>query len=186
MESILEYKKKIHGLSCKNENAMFMNADNEKALAVFVELFKRAKSRIRLFSGSLLNLEVSNNPQFISALSDFLEREGVKLEILLNNYQENEMRNTALFKRLSYYKGGGTDISMKRTDRKLYFSRPGQEKTECHFCVCDSTSYRLEIDIVNRSAICNFNDSVGAEILIARFDEMFNKSEEIVFPDVRK
>lgn len=181
METIEEYKKKIHDLSCKNESIMFMNADNEKALSVFVELFHRAEKRVRLYSGSLVNQEVSNDTQFISALSDFLEKDGVKLEILLNDYREGEFENTPLFKRLLYYQCNGSDITIRRTDKKLFFARPGQEKTECHFCVCDLASYRLEIDIENRSAICNFNDTVGAGVLIERFDEMFNQSEIIIF-----
>lgn len=186
METIISYKRKIHGLSKNNENAMFMNADNEKALAVFVELFHRAQQRIRLFAGSLLNEEVSNNPQYISALSDFLEKDGVKLEILLNEPDEEKMKNTPLCKRLAYFKRSGSDITIRRTDSKLFFPRPGQERTECHFCVCDNNSFRLEIDIVNRSAICNFNDTKGAAVLIERFDEMFNNSEEISFSDAKR
>lgn len=181
METIDDYKKKIHSLSCNNESIMFMNADNEKALSVFVELFHRANEMIRLYSGALVNTEVSNNPQFIAALSDFLEKDGVKLEILLNDYRECLFENTPLYKRLSFYNSNGSDITIRRTEKKLYFARPGQEKTECHFCVCDLASYRLEIDIENRSAICNFNDTVGAGVLIERFDEMFNQSEIIVF-----
>lgn len=183
METITSYRRKIHSLSKNNENAMFMNADNEKALTVFVELFHRAQQHIRLFSGALLNEEVSNNPLYISALSDFLEKDGVKLEILLNDPDETIMRNTPLYKRLSFYKSAGADITIRKTDRKLFFSRPGQEKSECHFCVCDNSSFRLEIDIVNRSAICNFNDTKWASVLIERFDEMFNDSVEIRFSD---
>jgi hypothetical protein len=183
METISSYKRKIHILSRNNENTAFMNADNEKALAVFVELFHRAQQRVRLFSGSLLNEEVSNNSQYISALSDFLEKEGVKLEILLNKPDEEKIRNTPLYKRLTYYKNAGTDITIRKTDRKLYFLKSEHERTECHFCVCDNNSFRLEIDIVNRSAICNFNDTTGASILIKKFDEMFNDSEEIFFLD---
>lgn len=179
MDSILEYKNRIHGFSEKNENRVFMSADEQRALAVFVELFNRAQQRIRLFSGALLNSEVSNDPQFVEAISNFLERKSAKLEVLLNKADEEAMKESPLFKRLAYYQSIGADVVIRKTNKKLIFKRTEQDKKECHFCVCDESSFRLEFDIERRASMCNFNDPVVARKLISLFDEMFPISEMI-------
>ena len=48
------------------------------------------------------------------------------------------------------------------------------EKKPVNFCVADGIMYRLENDIVKRTAICNFGNSDKAVPMEKVFDEVFN------------
>lgn len=174
--TIEDYKEYIHYLSQNNENRIFLNSDDEKATAVFVELFNKAKDHIRMFSGSLSNGVTSNNA-YISAISDFIEKGG-NLDILLNSYTKEKALNSDFLKRIAFFSLKGKNVTIKKSNDHPYLAN-GSDKKEVHFTIVDDNAYRLETDIDLRMSICNMNDSAMAKNLSTFFDGLFVKAEII-------
>lgn len=170
-----EYRKFIHYLSSNNIDRVFLNSDEDKMLSVFIEMFKSAQKEFRLFSGSLTNDSV-NTSEYIEALSDFIEKDGSALYILLNNYQEDKIKDSDLFRRLAYYQANGHNIILKYTTKELYF-KGDKEKIPVHLAVGDQESFRLETNIEKRTAICNMHNPEIARGYISVFDDIFNGND---------
>lgn len=183
------YRKFVKLMAKTNADRMFLNSDEEHALEVLVQLIQLSKEKIQIFAGSLCE-HIGNKPEYIVALSEFIERGGI-LNILLNRYDEEKAKNSNLYKRLAYYKANGKQIIVKSTKGKPYFSNDADKK-EVHFTVGDRKSYRLETDIENRTAECNFNNPEIAGMIANFFDKLFadSGSEEIniekIFDDGNK
>lgn len=150
-------------------NKDFANSDEEHAIEVLVRIFEQSKKNIRIFAQSLCS-DVPNNPRYIVALSDFIERDGT-VEIIVNKYNENMVSQSNLFKRLSFYLSQGKYIKVYRTDAVPYLSND-PDKKEIHFTIGDELSYRIETDIEKRTAVCNFNNPNRAKILVDFFNRI--------------
>ena len=168
MTSVSDYSKFVSGLAENKENRIFLNSDEEHGLFVYVNLLKIAQNQIRIFAGRLCE-HIGNKPEFVEAISDFIERDGI-VSILLNNYDENIIVKSPLFKRLAYYVSEKKNISVKATEATACLGSNGQ----VHFAVADDAAYRLEIDVVERTAQCNFNNATIAAKLIKVFDSVFD------------
>ncbi len=175
-EELKEYREFVESLARGNNgegvNRTFLNSDKDKALIVLVELFKSAKETIRIFAANLCH-DVGSEREYIEALSDFIEKNG-SLKILLNSYNEEDAKNSNLFKRLAYYQSEGKNVVIKRTSIRPYFVGD-EKKKEVHFTVADNKGFRIETDIDNRTARCNFNCPEEAEGVVKFFDEEFVK-----------
>ena len=101
MKTISEYSIFVSELAKNRENRIFLNSDEEHGLIVYVNLLKSAKKQIRIFAGRLCE-HIGNKPEFVEAISEFIENNG-QVSILLNNYDEKIIVNSPLFKRLAYY-----------------------------------------------------------------------------------
>ena len=164
----------ITQLANSKSNVEFLNSDEEHALAVLVQIIKSAQSTLRIFAGALCST-VPSNPEYISALSDFIEKGG-KLVITLNAFSPEDATNSNLFKRLAYYIELGKDIHIYRTNAHPYLvSDPF--KNEIHFTIGDDCSYRVETDIVKKTAKCNFNNPEAAANLIEFFDKIIANND---------
>lgn len=179
MKTYIEY---ISQLSYNREDKDFANSDEEHAIEVLVKIFEQSKEFVRIFARSLCNNEVSNSPKYIAALSDFIERGG-KVEIAINLYNEEDIRQSNLFKRLSYYLADGKHIQIYKTDAKPYLTND-PDKKEVHFTIGDSIAYRLETDIEKRTAVCNFNSPERANTLIVFFEKIKEASQVVNLQDV--
>lgn len=172
MNNISEYKYFVRSLAENMEDRMFLNSDEEKAIVVLVELIRKAQSELRIFAGSLCN-SIGDNSEYITAISEFIERSG-KVYILLNNYDSICAKNSNLYRRLAYYISQGKEIYVKSTDAKPYRT-DDEERKPVHFTVGDRTSYRIETDVEKRTAECNFNSHEVANTIADFFDSLFNK-----------
>lgn len=169
-----DYKRFIHGLAENNINRVFLNSDEGKMLDVFTELFNHSQNEVRIFAGSLCN-QTTNSCEYIEALSDFIDRNG-KLIILLNSFNENEAKNSNLYKRLAYYQSEKENsVKIRTTDSKPYIIIRN-EKQYVHLAIGDAKFYRLETDIDARTAICNTTDSETAFKYRQFFDKIWEKS----------
>ena len=159
-------------------NRQFMNSDKQKALIVLVELFKSATDTVRIFAANLCQ-NVGTESEYVEALSDFIEKNG-KVRILLNAFDENLAKTSILFKRLAYYKSINKDVVVKKTTIRPYFVGDETRK-EVHFTIADKKGYRIETDINQRTAKCNFNNPDEVTKFITFFDQAFDKdtNEEI-------
>lgn len=168
------YQDFVKALSESGENRTFLNSDEDHALDVLVRLFQVSQKEVRIFAGCLCK-HVGNKPEYVVSLSEFIERGG-RLFILLNNFDEECAKTSNLYKRLAYYKSKDMPVFVKSTSSKPYrVSDP--EKKEVHFTIGDKNAYRIETDIVQRTAECNFNNPVLAEETANFFDALFNRND---------
>lgn len=164
----------ITQLANSKSNIEFLNSDEEHALAVLCQIIRSAEHTLRIFAGALCS-EVPSSPEYISAISDFIEKGG-KLVVALNAFSREEATNSNLFKRLAYYIELGKDIHIYGTGAHPYLvSDP--LKNEIHFTIGDECSYRVETDIVKKTAKCNFNNPEAAANLIEFFDRIIANND---------
>lgn len=169
-----QYKEFVHCQALFKTGINFLNSDEDKMKTVYVEMLNNAKSEFRIFAGTLA-CDVTNSSDFIETLSDYIERGGC-LHILLNNYNEDAVLQSQLFKRLAYYKSIGRDIVVKISlDHPYILTAEGRK--DVHFALGDRNSYRLETDIEKRTAICNMNNPEKAVKFVNFFDQLFAKPE---------
>ncbi len=168
------YQDFVKALSEKRENRTFLNSDEDHALDVLVKLFEISQKKVRIFAGSLCK-HVGNKPEYVVALSEFIERGG-ELCILLNNYDEKCAKSSNLYKRLAYYKSKGCNVNVKSTSAKPY-RKADPEKKEVHFTIGDDMAYRIETDTEKRTAECNFNNPELAKKTAVFFDTLFENEE---------
>jgi hypothetical protein len=174
MKTYIEY---ISLLSYNKVNKDFSNSDEEHAIEVLVKIFEQSNDHIRIFAKSLCNNEVSNSPKYITALSDFIERGG-KVEIAVNSYDEEKIRQSNLFRRLAYYFTQKKEIKVYKAEAKPYISSDSERK-DVHFTIGDDVAYRLETDIEKRTAICNFNNPEKVKILIDLFERIKSTAQVV-------
>ena len=179
MKTYIEY---ISLLSHNRVNKDFSNSDEEHAIEVLVKIFEQSSVFVRIFAKSLCNNDVSNSPKYIAALSDFIEKGGT-VQIAVNSYVVSDVKQSNLFKRLSFYLSQGKKISIYKTDAKPFLAND-PEKKEVHFTIGDDNAYRLETDIQKRTAICNFNSPDRVKGLIDFFDKIIKSSESVNIQEV--
>lgn len=178
MKKYIEY---ISQLANERINKNFSNSDEDHALEVLIKIFEISNKTIRIFAGSLCS-DVPNHPHYVAALSDFIEREG-NVKILLNNFDQEQAKESNLFKRLAYYISLDKDIKLYTTTVKPYLTNDPQKKP-VHFTIGDENAYRVETDIERRTATCNYNNPEGTASLIVFFDKVVEtQAEEINLND---
>lgn len=173
-----QYRGAIKALASRRENKVFLNSSEEHALIVLSEIINDTQNDLRIFAGNLCN-SITEAPEYISAISRFIERDGV-LKILLNNYNEECLKNSSFYKRLAYFEKQGKPVTIKKTN--IHPQRESDpSKKEVHFTVGDERAYRLETDIENRTAEGNFNSPDVAKVLATWFDRVFEKETEAIY-----
>lgn len=155
---------------------MFTNCDEKHAIEVLIRLFEGAKDEIKIFAGCLCG-DVPDDPRYIAALSDFIERGG-KLIIMLNSFKRDKALSSNIFKRLAFYKKEGRQLDVLLTDAIPYI-QDGDNRKDVHFTVCDSKAYRLETDTNTMSAVCDFNNPEIAGKYSDFFDKVVKETEPI-------
>lgn len=176
IQEIIEYRRYVKFLADNNENRIFLNSDNEKAIVVFTELFAIAHSEVKIFAGCLSN-DVSNNGEYLSSINNFISKGG-HLKILLNAFNEEKAKESDLLKRLAFYQTKNLPVQVRLCNDKPYFDNDPEEK-EVHFTVVDSHAYRIETDIIARKSICNMNDNIMGHKLSDLFDSIFTRSVDL-------
>lgn len=171
-----DFKNMVSRLAKSGENRLFLNSSEEHAVVVLSEMFKNAKSSVRIFAGCLYE-HVGNSPEYIQSISDFIERNG-SVKILLNNYNPEAGAKSNLFKRLAYYQELGKAVEIRQTDAKPYLANDADKK-EVHFTIADEKAYRVETDTVQRAAACNFGGEALAKNFVAFFENLFKEASEI-------
>ena len=169
-----EYKNAVKYYADEKKDYLFHNQGSVHAKIIFENIFRTASDHIRIAANNLWNKDVVNTPEYLTALESFLDKPNTKLDILLINEPPiNEVRQECesniykmLFEHRAYRAGRiqihcGNGKSFKRKDKVI------------HFCTADGRMYRLESDVEQRSATCNFNDAEQTTILDINFDRNF-------------
>lgn len=152
---------------------LFHNEGNEHALIICSNIFKYAKSEIRIAANRLYNDEVVNTEKYINSMKSFLDRPDTKLRILITIAPPiNEVKKEGTFYGMIFehpaYKEGRVEIKHGRGS--CFMNADGNP---VNFCTADDIMYRYENDIVKRKAIANFGDSQMAKDLREKFDEIY-------------
>ena len=172
--SMLEYQQTVETFAKTGTNFLFHNQGNEHALIVFKSIFQNARRLICIAADSLANLEVANSDEYITSLKEYLNQENSRLQILLAN-PKPDMKKIPLFEMLKLhpaYQQGRIEI---KDGQGKNFRRNGNV---FHFCVADNRMYRIESDIDQRSAECNFGDMTKSALVLNLYSNAFNKISE--------
>lgn len=170
MISIEEYRQAIEFLALHKQNFSIHNVGNEHAKIVLSNIFLNARHTVRIVANTLRN-DVVDSQEYQDALCSFLSRDNALLQIIVSKLPNNvsENCNCNIYRRLSlnpaYAQGR---IKLRIAGKNLF--RIGDNPA--NFCVADGIMYRLENDIENRTAICNFGD-VSRSI---KFEQVFDKA----------
>lgn len=176
-----EYRRTVEAYAAQHENYLFHNEGNEHALIIFENIFKNANKTIRIAANNLCNSEVVDRAEYIDPLIKFLDNGGVLKNLLKDapNVDNDELRKTNSLYRALYnheaYKNG--NVQFKSGNGKCFHNSDGKE---VHFCTADGHMYRLENDIENRKALCNFGDSNKTKELDNVFDRVFDSINSVV------
>ena len=170
-----EYREAVESYADRKENYLFHNQGSEHAKIIFENMFRTAENHIRIAAESLWNDSVVNTPEYLAALSLFLDRPNSKLDILLINepdkkdVAEKEDYNLYSFLYLHPAFSEGR-IRIKSGEGKAFRD---SENNIIHFCTADERMYRLEDNVVLRTATANFNDEKMSKSLEELFDGIF-------------
>jgi hypothetical protein len=172
-----QYKAMLETLSRENSSTVISNSSTEHAAALIEALVRRAKSTIRIFSGSL-SKDVYANKSVVDAFISFLSRDSGFIEIIIQSpNSENEgtvvSDQSGLINKLLHTIGTSllTRVSVFKADDAL-------EDIEYHFMVVDGTAYRFEPDKTKHVAFATFNGVELGKKLNDKFDQMLTMSRQ--------
>ena len=164
-------------------NYLFHNRGNEHALIILSNIFRNAKSHIRIAANRLYNDEVVNTKEYIDSMKTFLDREGSLLSILITKrptieeVQEHGPENTfywMLYNHPAYRQGR---VTIKEGEGNSFKDADGNQ---VDFCTGDDRMFRMEQDVKERQAIANFRDPAYTGQLIKVFDEVYPRLNSVV------
>jgi hypothetical protein len=160
------YDQFVEQLAKDHVAQVFTNQSAAHALSILRNAFKYAKHDVNIFSGTLDSC-VYNDKELISEAKDFITRRNGIIRVLLQNAvddsrtkDENDFLNAIL--------SSGGHIKLTEDGHPL-------KNAEKHFFVSDTKAYRVELDIRERSAVCNFND----ETLGGQLNKLFTSSWDV-------
>jgi len=170
-DSLMEYLDAVDYCAVHRQSKVIQNKGNDHALVVFMSIFKEAKENIYLYAENLDN-SVTRSLGYLDSLQLFLKRKGTTLNVILSNWQEENL-NAPVFDLFRKYKDKVTINDGMKIPHLLLKSN-GEK---INFCTADGSMYRFEYDIKERSARCNFNDGDFSMHLNGIFEQLRNKKE---------
>lgn len=179
-----EYRKAVEYYASNHLDYLFHNKGPEHAKIIFENIFKTAEKHIRIAANNLWNSDVVNTEEYINAIDLFLNKKDAKLDIILTSepdWKEVKEKENPNFYRFIFNHQAFTDGRVEircGNGRSFKLNIKGTTKA-VHFCTADGCMYRLEDDIDNRSAICNFKDTKSADVLEKAFDLNFAQLDKV-------
>lgn len=178
MTSLEEYRLAVEYLASQKKDFDIHNEGNECAKVIFANIFKNAKSSVRIAANTLRN-DVVNSSEYQNALDAFLSNEGAELKIIISHLPDNATEDSPnnIYRRLhrhpAYLSGR---IQIRNANRDIFHlgTQPA------NFCVADGIMSRIENDVVKRNALCNFGKKDRAAKLEEVFDKGFSSIQEVV------
>lgn len=171
-----QYRIAVQNYARDGVNYLFHNKGDEHALIILSNIFKNAKSHIRIAANKLYNDEVVNTIEYVESMKAFLDKKDTRLDILITTKPTKEEvteygpENTLywmLYNHPAYRQGR---VEIKEGQGRFFRNEEG---VQVDFCTGDEKMFRLEGDIVKRQAIANFNDEDATRQLIEAFDKVY-------------
>ncbi len=164
----IAYSKIVTKLADSGSPELISNGDESHARILIHQLLIRGTERITIFS-SCLKPAIYNNERVIFALKEFLNRQGVKLEILLQS-PDKEVENREFFKLCNSFPG---KCEIKHVVNKEH------KELKAHFVTMDNKAYRFCADSTKpkTEAVASFNRPKTAINLLEQFKYLFAAGE---------
>lgn len=182
-ESLKDYHSMIDTCAKEGRNQPISNGLAEHAVYLMTKMFSEAKKHVRLFSKYLpdevtrdsVKIPVYDKDELISAAVSFLEKDGTRLDILVQGDSE-KIPSRSFVRSLKEKKENGEIKGVVEIRQANYKT----SSIENHFMVMDSSGYRLELDHEQTKAVANFGDSVFASKLADVFDNGLFKNGTLI------
>lgn len=164
-----EYRKLIEDLASKCVNQRVSNGQPLHAGVLLETMLKRARACVSIFSGNLAPAAY-DQPGVVEAASQFMQRGGAKLRILLQETQSRDsLMERSLVRSLDQIKTKARGTLEIKCAKGVYSTKKAH-----HFAVMDDHAYRFEVDHEKMQAFANFNEPKVAKDLLAAFDQAFS------------
>lgn len=160
-----EYREYLLGLAKTNSHDIISNGGKDHAIVLYSVLLDHTEKDVRIFcqSGSSA---VWKAPEFIDAMTRFLNRENTSLKVLT---AEEPSLDSDFVKRDNVEVCRITTSAQKKI--KDHF-----KNSKCNFAIFDSTKYRYEYDFEYFKAYCSFNAPDVVKTMTDLFDASFQAS----------
>lgn len=156
------FKDVVDHLSNGCISRFFYGISNEQAIIVLSAIFKSSKEKIKLVSNKL-SKAITGDEEYRRSLEIFLEKKNTKLYILVYKYESNN----SIYSLLNKY-SDKVYIKENKTSSVVFKNKV------INFCVGDDSIFRLETDCQSRLSECNFNDKKSSQLLLEKFDQIYN------------
>lgn len=180
-EDLTYYAKYVKNLADSKKDELFLNSGDEHAEVVLSQIFRSSEKVVRIFAGNLIRFADKNN--YINALMSFIDKEDTELKILLNDYSNeciDRMKKSDLFPILWYYSDKkNKNITIKYSNQNVY-----SNGEPVHFTTGDDHMFRIETNLKERKAKCNFNSPKVVEKANTLFDSVFQESNDLNLREV--
>lgn len=179
IDDLKEYQKAVEEYAKSGSNYLLHNKGPQHAQIIFDNIFRNAQNEVRIAAGSLCNEELVNQSPYIEAVDAFIKKDSTKLYILLSQFpaEAKEIdKDKCLLRFLSEsqaYKDGRVIVKDMHGKGFKSVDKSTNAIKDIHFCTADGRMYRLETDVEERAAICNFGDSDRVSELNRLFDSAF-------------
>ena len=175
MTEMQQYRIAVENYARNGVSYLFHNRGDEHALIILTNIFKNARSHIRIAANRLYNDEVVNTREYVESMKAFLDQKDTRLDIFItmkptkDEVTEYGPENTLYWMLYNHpaYRQGRVTI---KDGQGSFFKNNGQQ---VNFCTGDDRMFRLESNIVERQAIANFNDEESTRELIEAFDGIY-------------
>lgn len=171
-----QYRTAVQNYARDGVDYLFHNRGDEHALIILSNIFRNARSHIRIVANRLYNDEVVNTEEYIGSMKAFLDQKDTRLSIFITTKPTKEEVTQygpeTTFYWMLYnhpaYRQGRVEI---KEGQGSFFKNP--DGRQVNFCTGDDRMFRLENNIEERQAIANFNDERSTRQLIEAFDSVY-------------
>lgn len=172
------YRRYIQRLREEESEELFKNSDSDHAVIVLSELFQSAEEEVWILTQTMSD-DIYQTKECLYSLEKFLNKENVKLRIILAEFDEKKWKSSRISKTLSSYNNGEKKkVEVYQTKLDISFIVDKDVRQKINFAVADARSYRFELDIQTREAIGSFNGKSQAERLVDLFNKIIENEED--------
>lgn len=166
-DNFLSYNESV-AYSADNElnNVLYNQGDNH-AKIIFKNIFRTAKKEILLYAKNIFAYDnvVSTDSDYVNMLVSFLKKENTMIKIILTDYNPEKDHNNLRDALIPF----SNKIEIKINNNQAV--RLGEDSV--HLCIADNRMYRIEYNIKDREAKCNFNDPKTCTVYSSIFNTLF-------------
>jgi hypothetical protein len=174
------YTDYIEELAKNKSPQLFTNGGIEYASQLMAVLFGNTNEEARIFCQGFKPDLITTQPYW-NALQEYLENRNKVLKVLVETDEYVLSEPLQLLKTEKDKRGDDTiqvKLATKETTKEIYDKFNGNP---CNFAIFDDNKFRFENEPDGYKAFGSFNRKDYAGVLIAIFDEAFNKSADLNF-----
>jgi len=175
---MIDFRNEVRRLAEAEQSDLIKNKGLDHAACLMSTIFDNSKS-IKMLSGSL-SKELTDKEEYRNSLANFLKKEEVSFQLLLQNNPPKEDRSDALLSILSKSKDNDKIEVKFLNESKVYdLLKSSNDENDVHFTLGDKNKYRYEYQPEEFRARASFNDIDTNSVLQQYFDKMYINAETI-------